>query len=625
MAVISGMHDNELVLTAPKLEEISEAVELFNSQGRRSATILSDGATTLAELLAAEFTRHHLPAPVIAGADAVSKTADRDGLFLAVNDPAKLSRLLTSLAKATGMFVWAPKTRHFFKSRPVFVQSVPKSGTHVVFECLKAFGYAEPPSLDLPQFDAPLEDGVFYNLQHMPISCLSAPHQQIGRFVDSLSRSVIVFIIRDPRDIAVSLAYYLASQEDYHITASLFHAMPADERISRVITGDYPIPIYLNRYLNLSGNIRELFSPYLSLCGATFPNVWHVRFEDIIGASGGGNIKRQLETVWGLQLALHVPGRPSCYAGSIYSTNSLTYRKGQIGDHLIEFSQDHHKLFKQSAGELLRPLGYADRWSATRAFSVILPSTCESSAIVATELRSEFSSRGRNFLSILIRASDGNGFPGFTACVEVEAAPVGEALIEDRVRLLIDARDDVRDMTTELSSIDQARYSLRVSKTSPTQFLINAIIDALVKIGCVDRLLQGGLSSDPSLRFEGEIRDLADKRFDALAAGTSRPEMSSYAVADETFKVEGTAIELVERLEALEDSLAERTQRLLSLEAAMEERVGRLLALEQTLHERSQQIVALEATMEERSRRLLTVEKALEERSRDQRIAWRKK
>ena len=83
-------------------------------------------------------------------------------------------------------------------------------------------------------------------------------YQQIGRFVDSLSRSVIVFIIRDPRDIAVSLAYYLASQKDYHITASLFHAMPADERISRVITGDYPIPIYLNRYLNLSGNIREL-------------------------------------------------------------------------------------------------------------------------------------------------------------------------------------------------------------------------------------------------------------------------------------------------------------------------------------------------------------------------------
>ena len=115
------------------------------------------------------------------------------------------------------MFVWAPKTRHYFKSRPVFVQSVPKSGTHVVFECLKAFGYAEPPSLDLPHFDAPFEDGVFYNLQHMPYFMpFLPPINGFAGFVDSLSRSVTVFIVRDPRDTAVSLAHYLAVQTNYH-------------------------------------------------------------------------------------------------------------------------------------------------------------------------------------------------------------------------------------------------------------------------------------------------------------------------------------------------------------------------------------------------------------------------
>ncbi len=74
------------------------------------------------------------------------------------------------------------------------------------FECLKAFGYAEPPSLDLPGFDASLADGVFYNLQHMPISCLSSPYQRFPQFIQSLARSVTVFIVRDPRDVAVSLA-----------------------------------------------------------------------------------------------------------------------------------------------------------------------------------------------------------------------------------------------------------------------------------------------------------------------------------------------------------------------------------------------------------------------------------
>lgn len=53
----------------------------------------------------------------------------------------------------------------------------------------------------------------------------------------------MIFIVRDPRDVIVSLAYYLASQTDYHITTSLFREMPVSERASPVITGDYPIPI----------------------------------------------------------------------------------------------------------------------------------------------------------------------------------------------------------------------------------------------------------------------------------------------------------------------------------------------------------------------------------------------
>ena len=175
-----------------------------------------------------------------------------------------------------------------------------------------------PQSLDLPDFDAVLADGTFYNLQHMPISCLSSPYQKFPRFIDALSRSVVVFIVRDPRDVAVSLAHYLASQTDYHITTSLFREMPVSERVARVITGDYPIPIYLNRYLNLSGNIRELLVTYLAWFDA-FPNVWRLRYEDIIGADGGCDIERQLQTIWQLQLALHVPGRPGDYRDRIFS------------------------------------------------------------------------------------------------------------------------------------------------------------------------------------------------------------------------------------------------------------------------------------------------------------------
>ena len=176
--------ENQLLFTKLETEAIGDVVDLFKSQGRRSAAICADGAgADFAEPLIAEFARHGLPVPAITDCSDVAEAArGRDGVFCAVGDAPKLSRTLTRLRSLCSAFVWAPKTSHYFKSRPVFVQSVPKSGTHIVFECLKAFGYAEPPSLDLPDFDAVLADGVFYNLQHMPISVLVFPLSEVSPF-----------------------------------------------------------------------------------------------------------------------------------------------------------------------------------------------------------------------------------------------------------------------------------------------------------------------------------------------------------------------------------------------------------------------------------------------------------
>ena len=499
--------ENQLLFTRLETEAIGEIVDLFRSQGRRHAAICADAAgTDFAELLIAEFERHDLPAPVVTDTANIAAIAEsRDGVFCAIDEAAKLSRTLTRLGNVPGAFVWAPRTSHYFRSRPVFVQSVPKSGTHIVFECLKAFGYAEPPSLDLPDFDAVLADGTFYNLQHMSISCLSSPYQKFPRFIDALSRSVVVFIVRDPRDVAVSLAYYLASQTDYHITTSLFREMPVSERVARVITGDYPIPIYLNRYLNLSGSIRELLVTYLAWFDA-FPNVWRLRYEDIIGADGGCDIERQLQTIWQLQLALHVPGRPGDYRDRIFSRESLTFRRGQIGDYLVDFTTDHHELFQRSAGDLVSTFGYGARWRITRAFTVLIPAAHELSTTVASQLRSELASHGCDFLFIAIEPA-GEGL-GFASHLEVQARGLGERDCEDRVLLSIDICDSVRGTIIELPRHNGCRYVGRVTATSP-QSLVKQIIEALVQIGCIERLSGFKYRDDPNSRFEGEIRTVA--------------------------------------------------------------------------------------------------------------------
>jgi len=518
--------ENQLLFTRPETEAIGDIVDLFKSQGRRSAGICTDWADShIAQLLIAEFARHNLPAPVITDCSEAAATAQgRDGLFCAVSDPVRLSRSLTRLGNLRSGFVWAPKTSHYFRSRPVFVQSVPKSGTHIAFECLKAFGYAEPPSLDLPDFDAPLADGVFYNLQHMPISCLSSPYQRFPQFIQSLSRSVTVFVVRDPRDVVVSLAYYLAAQTDYHITTSLFREMPVSERVARVLTGEYPIPIYLNRYLNLSGSIRELLTPYLTWWSDTFPNVWRMRYEDIIGAEGGGDAGRQLQTIWELQLALHVPGRPGNYRDRVFSRDALTFRRGQIGDYLIDFSEDHHESFERSAGDLLDTLGYGGRWKITRDFAVSLPYGHELSATVASQLRSELASHGRGFSSITIQASGEDAASGFESDLVVQARGFSDTGCEDRVMLSIEICDSVRGTMTELRQRDGSRYVARMRETSSPQTLVKAIIEALVKVGCVERLSEANYRRDLNSRFGGEIRAVGPENKDGLPVEQPRPQ-----------------------------------------------------------------------------------------------------
>jgi len=533
-SLAGDISENQLLFTRLETDAIGEIVDLFKSQGRRSAAICTDWAgTDTVQLLIAEFARHNLPAPAIADcSDAAAAAQGRDGLFCAISDPMRLSKSLTRLGHLRGGFVWAPKTSHYFRSRPVFVQSVPKSGTHIVFECLKAFGYAEPPSLDLPDFNASLADGVFYNLQHMPISCLSSPYQRFPQFIQSLSRSVTVFIVRDPRDVVVSLAYYLAAQTDYHITTSLFREMPVSERVGRVLTGEYPIPIYLNRYLNLSGGIRDLLAPYLAWWSDTFPNVWRMRYEDIIGAEGGGDAGRQLQTIWELQLALHVPGRPGNYRDRVFSRDALTFRRGQIGDYLFDFSKDHHGLFERSAGDLLGTLGYGGHWKIARDFAVSLPYAHELSAMVASQLRAELASHGRDFLSITIQASGADEASRLSELV-VQARGLSETGSEDRVLLSIDICDSVRGTMAELRRQDGSRYAARMRETSSPQTLVKAIVEALVKIGCVERLSEPNDRRDPNSRFVGEIGAVGPENKSGLPVEQPRPQATIEALNQE--------------------------------------------------------------------------------------------
>ena len=141
---------------------------------------------------------------------------------------------------------------------------------------------------------------------------------------------------------------------------------------------------------------------------------------------------------WGLfgdcNLHCTCPAVPAATLIPFFLPSPLTFRRGQIGDYLIDFTQDHHELFEQSAADLLGVFGYADRWKIARVFSVMLPTTYELSRSVASQLRSEFASHGRDFSSIVIHVSGEHVSADFEDHLEVEASRIGDTIVEDKIR-----------------------------------------------------------------------------------------------------------------------------------------------------------------------------------------------
>jgi hypothetical protein len=218
---------NRLLLFDLSPEGISGALETFCAEHGRSIVIYRDNLQ-LDELIA-DLVREAkkilgITINIVQDKESLFGSVGRvDGIFLFVKAEKELSNLLVRFASVENLFICAPQTSHYYKSRPVLVQSIPKCGTHLVFECLRAFGFNDPDSLDLPSYTADLKNGHFYNLQHMPITYLAKQYYRISPFVDNFCRSPIVFIMRDPRDTALSLAHYLANQKDYHILSALFN------------------------------------------------------------------------------------------------------------------------------------------------------------------------------------------------------------------------------------------------------------------------------------------------------------------------------------------------------------------------------------------------------------------
>jgi hypothetical protein len=244
--------------------------------------------------------------------------------------------------------VVVPQTSWYFKNRPLFLISIPKAGTHLLYELAKGFGYAE----GIVTNSAAVRPGQWYCIEYSN-SHTSARHffidsvreNPFGNRAHPFMRSPAIFMYRNPRDILVSEANYYHKDGNSPFAAYLARFSPK-ERLLRLIDDPW-----------LLGNFRDRmaeFVPWLDL-----PNVIPVSFEELVGPSGGGDAVMQRRLIWSLQLKLQIPGDPAAFAAQVFNRASPTFFAGKIGAWHESFSSDVEKCYSALPQDFEAEFGYA--------------------------------------------------------------------------------------------------------------------------------------------------------------------------------------------------------------------------------------------------------------------------
>jgi hypothetical protein len=155
-----------------------------------------------------------------------------------------------------------------------------------------------------------------------------------------------LFVVRDPRDIALSLAHYIEGRGDHPLHFA-YSARPDERsRIELAILGDAAVS-------PPAPPLESLLAGFAGWLGSALV----VRFEKLIGARGGGDVQSQARALGELYsyLGLDLDDQ---LADRIFSPASPTFRTGQVGQWRERFDPALGALFDREAGRWMEVYGY---------------------------------------------------------------------------------------------------------------------------------------------------------------------------------------------------------------------------------------------------------------------------
>jgi len=240
--------------------------------------------------------------------------------------------------------------------------SFPKSGTHLLDQILLGFSNVAPYSKRLHSFYAEYEgesgvkrtpEQAFAWLDSLRPRDVASAHlfarpETAARVCSP--RFIPYFIFRDPRDVVVSHVFYVTDMEARHVHHDYYQSLPDfDSRLRVSILGRPNTEI---EFLD----IADRFAPYLGWLD--HDEVLSIHFEDLINDRTSA-LTRIMDHFLA-RAPLHAPRQLilNSLEASINPGQSPTFRSGKTGEWKKHFTDEHKKIFKDVAGDLLVRLGY---------------------------------------------------------------------------------------------------------------------------------------------------------------------------------------------------------------------------------------------------------------------------
>ncbi|MCQ3935607.1 MAG: hypothetical protein DPW18_01035 [Chloroflexi bacterium] len=254
------------------------------------------------------------------------------------------------------------KRLSFDEAPPIFGNSKPKSGSHLLLQILNGFTRimpyryveAEPIRTITKEGRRRTKEEILGELENLPRGVIGWGYVEAtpenAAFLCQPGR-VNYFIYRDPRDMLVSQVFFATDMHEEHGMHTYYKSLPDfGARLKAAITGVDKDGLKMVSVKQRYEGVFQWLEQNNVLC---------LRFEDLIN-NRDATLSAMLDEVEKTGYKIPTPREQALavLVEAIQPKKSHTFRSGKTGGWREHFTEEHKRLFKEVAGDLLVRLGY---------------------------------------------------------------------------------------------------------------------------------------------------------------------------------------------------------------------------------------------------------------------------